>query len=125
MPVGRASATFPTGPPRISCSRATARPTPVGITYPTPAYTTFTNTSTSSVIRYVGASADVAVSRSSPASVTAGNNFDYTITVTNLGPSIAASITVTDDLPANVIFVSASAGGFFNGTQVLWTNFAD
>jgi uncharacterized repeat protein (TIGR01451 family) len=66
---------------------------------------------------------DVAVSKSAPASVYSGANFNYTITLTNLGPSYARNFSVTDSLPANVTFVSASpAGAFTNGSQVIWTN---
>ncbi|TAL07200.1 MAG: tandem-95 repeat protein, partial [Verrucomicrobia bacterium] len=66
--------------------------------------------------------ADVGVSKSSPSPVTAGANFNYTITLTNLGPSASGSLSVTDNLPASVTFVSASDGGFFTGSQVIWTN---
>src|SRR6185436_10456562 len=58
----------------------------------------------------------------SPATVNAGQNFNYTITVTNLGPTLASSVTVTDNLPASVTFVSASAGGVLNGSQVTWSD---
>ena len=40
--------------------------------------------------------------------VVAGNNVTYTITVTNTGPSAATGVTVTDVLPANLTFVSAT-----------------
>ncbi|MGO8925643.1 MAG: immunoglobulin domain-containing protein [Limisphaerales bacterium] len=46
----------------------------------------------------------------SPNPVLAGQNLTYTLTVTNLGPATAASVTLTDDLPASVTFVSASPG---------------
>lgn len=42
--------------------------------------------------------------------VTVGNSLTYTITVTNGGPSTASGVQVVDPLPANVTFVSASAG---------------
>ncbi len=67
-------------------------------------------------------SADLAVAKSGPTNVWAGTNFSYTITVTNLGPSPAVSLVVTDSLPAGVTFVSASAGGGLAGSQVVWTN---
>ena len=51
-----------------------------------------------------------------------GTNFNYTITVTNLGPGTAASLAVTDDLPSAVNFVSATAGVTINGSQIVWTN---
>ncbi|MSU57437.1 MAG: tandem-95 repeat protein [Pedosphaera sp.] len=81
-----------------------------------------TNNTTPPVLTGVGTSADLAVSKTSPASVNAGANFDYTITVTNLGPTAANSVTVTDALPASVTFVSASAGGALSGSQVVWSD---
>ena len=39
--------------------------------------------------------------------VTVGNNVTYIIRITNLGPSIAENIIVTDNLPGSVAFVSA------------------
>jgi uncharacterized repeat protein (TIGR01451 family) len=55
-------------------------------------------------------SADVAVTKAGPATVTAGTNVTYTITVTNNGPSDAQNVTLTDTLPPGTAFVSASAG---------------
>lgn len=74
------------------------------------------------VFSSVTPSADLAISKSAAASVTAAQNFDYTITVTNLGPIAASSVTVTDALPVGLTFVSASAGGALNGAEVVWTN---
>jgi len=54
--------------------------------------------------------ADIAVSKSGPANVFAATNFDYSITITNAGPGAAAGLSVTDNLPAAVTFVSATAG---------------
>ena len=44
----------------------------------------------------------------------------YTITVTNLGPSTASNVAVTDTLPTNVVFVSASSGGTLSNGIVSW-----
>ena len=66
--------------------------------------------------------ADLAVSKSGPASVFAATNFNYTITVTNFGPGAAANLSVTDSLPAAVSFVSSSAGATLSGSQLVWTN---
>jgi len=41
-----------------------------------------------------------------------GERYDYTLTVTNDGPSQAASVVATLQLPANVTFVSSTASGF-------------
>jgi uncharacterized repeat protein (TIGR01451 family) len=58
----------------------------------------------------VVAQADLAVTISdAPDPVTAGTPLDYTITVQNLGPSIATAVTVTLPVPAQTTYVSASA----------------
>ncbi len=44
----------------------------------------------------------------SPDPVVVGNNLTYTVTVTNSGPDTATSVTLTDTLPANVPFISAT-----------------
>ena len=54
----------------------------------------------------VTASADVAITKTGPASVVPGTNVVYTITVTNAGPSDAAIVVVTDATPAGLTFVS-------------------
>jgi uncharacterized repeat protein (TIGR01451 family) len=57
----------------------------------------------------VAAQADLAVTKSdSPDPVVAGSNITYTINFTNNGPSDAQTVTVTDAVPANTTFVSAS-----------------
>jgi len=45
----------------------------------------------------------------SPDPVNVGSNLTYTVTVANAGPSSATSVVLTDTLPANVTFVSATA----------------
>jgi large repetitive protein len=66
--------------------------------------------------------ADLAVGKSATGPFVYGSNFGYTISVTNLGPSTASSVTVTDALPAGLRFVSATTGWKTNGSQVVWTN---
>ena len=63
----------------------------------------------------VSASADLAVTKSGPAAVAAGNNMTYSVTVTNNGPSDAQSVSLTDATPSNTTFVSQtqSAGPTF------------
>ncbi|HEX6642712.1 MAG TPA: hypothetical protein VF215_16455, partial [Thermoanaerobaculia bacterium] len=58
------------------------------------------------VVTAVAASADLGVTKSGPADVTAGNNITYTITATNAGPSDATSVFLTDALPFATTFVS-------------------
>ena len=45
-----------------------------------------------------------------------GDEFQYTVSVTDLGPSTATGVALTDTLPAGVSFVSAAAGSW--GTPV-------
>ena len=51
-------------------------------------------------------SADVGVTKTGPATATAGANISYTVTVTNSGPSTAATVSLTDTLAPNTTFVS-------------------
>jgi uncharacterized repeat protein (TIGR01451 family) len=63
---------------------------------------------------------DLAAGISGPATVAAANDFTYTLLITNLGSSAASSVTVTDALPAGVVFVSASGGGTNKAGTVTW-----
>ena len=54
--------------------------------------------------------ADLGVVKTGPALVTEGQTFTYHLTASNSGPAAATGVTVTDTLPANSTFVSASAG---------------
>ncbi len=64
--------------------------------------------------------ADVVTTKTGPATVNAGQNFNYAVNVANAGPSAAAAVVVTDTLPAGVTFVSATAGGTLSGNVVTW-----
>ncbi len=55
-------------------------------------------------------SADLALTKVGPATVTPGTQITYTLTVTNSGPSDAQNVMVSDTLPAGETFVSASTG---------------
>ncbi len=57
-------------------------------------------------------SADLAIVKTHVGSFTAGQNGTYTVTVTDNGPSDAATLTVTDTVPAGFTFLS---GGSING----------
>jgi uncharacterized repeat protein (TIGR01451 family) len=60
--------------------------------------------------------ADLTLTKSdSPDPVVAGTPLDYELVLTNNGPSTARNVTITDDLPAAVDFVSATIS---NGTGV-------
>ncbi len=45
----------------------------------------------------------------------------WTITVTNQGPAAATGVTVSDNLPAGVSYVSDNGGGAFNSATGIWT----
>ena len=49
-------------------------------------------------------------------SVTTGQQYSYTITVNNAGPSAATNVTITDTLPAQLQFVSATSNSTAIGT---------
>jgi len=53
--------------------------------------------------------ADLAIIKSASDAVSAGGPLTYTLTATNAGPTDATSVLVTDDLPDNVTFGSATA----------------
>ena len=68
-------------------------------------------------------SSDLAVTKTGPSSATAPGTVDYTITVTNNGPSDSGAITLTDPLPLakGVAFVSSTTdtGWTCSGTGTL------
>src|SRR5207237_1360366 len=49
------------------------------------------------------------------------SNIDYTLTLKNIGNANATGVVITDPVPANTTFVSATGGANINGT-VVWTN---
>jgi len=75
---------------------------------------------TSRVATKIVPSADLAALLAGPASAILGSNIVYTVTVTNAGPSVASNIVVSDSLPANLLFVSASSGGTSNHLTITW-----
>ena len=73
------------------------------------------------VVTAVTPLADVATTVTGPTGVFAGENFSYTVTLTNAGPSAAGSVLAGDTLPAGAGFVSASDGGTLSGGVVNWS----
>src|SRR5207244_3251351 len=69
-----------------------------------------TANNTSTVTTAVSTSADLAVTKTeSPTpTVFAGDNITYTITLTNNGPNAAQGVTLSDTVPPNTTFVSAT-----------------
>jgi large repetitive protein len=73
---------------------------------------------TSTANTTVTTSADLAVDKTPPANVSAGETAAYTIVVRNNGPSDAANVSLTDATPANTTFASIDqvSGPLFNCT---------
>jgi uncharacterized repeat protein (TIGR01451 family) len=87
-------------------------------TVSTDSFDSNTANNSSTVSSTITLSADLAVVKTGPATVTAGTNATYTITLTNNGPSDASGVSLTDVIPANATFVSEAqtAGPAFNCT---------
>ena len=65
---------------------------------------------TASVTTMVGAQVNLSIAKSaSPNPVIAGQSLSYTLTASDLGPSDATGVTVTDTLPAGVTYASGSS----------------
>jgi uncharacterized repeat protein (TIGR01451 family) len=66
---------------------------------------------TATVTTMVSPQIDLAIVKSaSPNPVIAGASLSYTLTASDLGPSDATGVTITDTLPAGVTYVSAASG---------------
>jgi uncharacterized repeat protein (TIGR01451 family) len=66
---------------------------------------------------------DVAVVKTGPESVTVGTSYTYDITASNTGIVDAENVTITDVVPSNVDFVSASAPCTYDtGTRTVTCN---
>ncbi len=69
-----------------------------------------------------GPNADVSISQSvTPPPQLVGQNVTYTYFVTNAGPVSVPDLMVTNTLPANAAFVSASSGGVLISNKVFYT----
>ncbi|GAP45248.1 protein containing HYR domain [Lentimicrobium saccharophilum] len=67
----------------------------------------------------VDGTADIAVEKTGPTTITAGEQIEWTITVTNLGPATAPEVTLTDAIPAGVNNAQISTDG--GSTWIGWT----
>jgi uncharacterized repeat protein (TIGR01451 family) len=86
-----------------------------------------TGNNNSSVTVPVSSLADMILTKTpSGTAVTAGTNIVYTLTATNLGPSNAAGVTISDPLPSNVTYVGSSNSGVYDAVTrtVTWPAFA-
>ena len=57
-------------------------------------------------------SADLAITKTGPATVVAGGSVAYSLVVVDNGPSDATAVSVTDTLPAGITFVCATGTGW-------------
>ena len=79
-------------------------------------FTNFTDTSEFSAnIAALPPLADIITTAAGPTSAFATSNFTYTITVTNLGPTTASNLVVSNTLPVGINVVGVSAGGTLVG----------
>ncbi len=72
----------------------------------------------------VGGMADLALTKTGPATATAGSRITYTIRADHVGgPSAASGVEVRDVLPTTLSFVSATGGGVYDATErsVTWS----
>jgi len=56
-----------------------------------------------------------------PAPVAAGGDLIYSIEYSNRGSALGIGTTITMSVPAGLTFTSATGGGTFDGTNVVWT----
>jgi uncharacterized repeat protein (TIGR01451 family) len=70
---------------------------------------TITNSTCSIAVTPATSSADVSIVKTGPANAAALATITYNLAVSNAGPGSAASVTVTDILPAGTTFVSATS----------------
>jgi uncharacterized repeat protein (TIGR01451 family) len=100
----------------INASGTLSNQVRVGATTPDPLTTNNTDTETTAIL----SRSDLRLTKvASSNPVIAGTNLTYTLTVSNDGPSNAASLVVTDTLPANLVY--QSYGGSSGWTCTLLT----
>ncbi|WP_281633139.1 DUF7507 domain-containing protein [Flavobacterium luteolum] len=67
---------------------------------------------------------DIALTKSvSNMSPFVGDQVDFTITVSNLGPNDATGVRANDVLPSGYTFISANNGGVLSGSTITWPTF--
>jgi uncharacterized repeat protein (TIGR01451 family) len=71
--------------------------------------TNATAANSNTVTTTVACSADIAITKTGPASINPGNQFSYTITVSNLGNVSESNVSFSDTLPASVAFIGLSS----------------
>ncbi|WP_333041384.1 DUF4347 domain-containing protein, partial [Microcoleus sp. Pol17C6] len=101
-----------TVPPSLTSISNTARSTSI-----TPDSTPANNNGTNpnaTVTTSIDAVADVVTQKTAPASIKVGDTLLYTITTTNLGPSPATNVVITDSLIPGLTNVSVSDEGTYN-----------
>ncbi len=74
------------------------------------------STATTQVVRPV-----LAVSKTGPESALINTDFEYSITVSNVGDGTAYSATLTDTLPAGLTYVSSDPEATVDGSTVTWS----
>ncbi len=82
-------------------------------------YNLINNTASASTI--ISPASDMSITKTGPATANQGDTITYTLTAKNNGPTVATTIVVTDTLPAQVSFSSASAGCSFSAGTVTCT----
>lgn len=80
-----------------------------------------TSNNTDSANITVRGEADVSITKTGTGAPVAGEPIDYTLTVSNAGPSRARGVTVSDTLPASLTGITASAGCSVAGQAVTCT----
>lgn len=69
------------------------------------------NTATTATTVLAVPSIDLSVTKAAPATATAGQALAYTITVSNVGTQFATNVTISDQLPTGLTFVSSTQTG--------------
>lgn len=82
-------------------------------------YNLINNTASASTT--ISPASDMSITKTGPATANQGDTITYTLTAKNNGPSAATTIVVTDTLPSQVSFSSASAGCSFSAGTVTCT----